>query len=196
MASVVLRVSIMRCDPADFERLRTMTTDAETALRPDIEAIPGLLAYYARTDEVSHSLTNTSASATLEHAKQMDRFAPMLELGKGFAGAGARFHQPIMAAPRSMPPNAHTAPCSLPLHQLRSPQYPAGFKFSFWGGELYQHTGALSRSSIVGDRRKPYVGAGERQERADRPRILSWQAHAQVLDAWIRAQPPMAHLSC
>jgi hypothetical protein len=47
-----------------------------------------LLAFYAGADEASHSLINTSVWDTLEHAQQMDRFAPMLELGKRFAEAG------------------------------------------------------------------------------------------------------------
>jgi hypothetical protein len=96
MTCVVLRVSALRCDPADFERFRTITTDAQSVLRPGIAAMPGLLAFYAGADEASHSLINTSVWDTLEHAQQMDRFAPMLELGKRFAEAGARFERPIM----------------------------------------------------------------------------------------------------
>jgi hypothetical protein len=96
MASVVLRVSVARCDRADFERFRTMTTNAQSVLQPGIGAMPGLRAFYAGADEVSHSLINTSVWDTLEHAQQMDRFAPMLELGKRFAEAGDRFERPNM----------------------------------------------------------------------------------------------------
>ena len=94
--SVVLRVSVLRCDPPDFERFRTMTMDAQAVLQPGIEAMPGLLAFYAGADAANHSLINTSVWETLEHAQQMDRFAPMLELGKRFTEAGARFERPIM----------------------------------------------------------------------------------------------------
>src|SRR5580658_1341309 len=96
MTPVVLRVSVLRCDSADFELLRTMMEDAQTLLRPGIEGMPGLLAFYAGADAASHSLINTSVWDTLEHAQQMDRFAPMLGLGKRFAEAGARFERPIM----------------------------------------------------------------------------------------------------
>jgi hypothetical protein len=96
MISVIVRVSVLRCEPRDFARLRAMMVDAEKVLRPGIEAMPGLLAYYAGADEATSSLTNTSVWQTLEHAKQMERFEPMQELGKRFAAEGARFDRPIM----------------------------------------------------------------------------------------------------
>ena len=70
--------------------------DAEMLLRPGIEAMSGLLVYYAGADEATHSLTNTSVWDTLEHAQQLDHFQPMIESGKRFAAAGARFDRPIM----------------------------------------------------------------------------------------------------
>jgi hypothetical protein len=73
-----------------------MMLDAEAALRPGIEAIPGLLAFYAGADEATLSLTNTSVWDTLEHAKQLDTFQPMLDAGKRFVAQGATFERPIM----------------------------------------------------------------------------------------------------
>jgi hypothetical protein len=73
-----------------------MMTEAEAVLRPGIEAMAGLLAYYVGADEATSSLTNTSVWDTLEHAKQMDRFQPMLDSGKRFAAEGATFERPIM----------------------------------------------------------------------------------------------------
>ena len=73
-----------------------MMLDAEAALRPGIEAMPGLLAYYAGADEATYSLTNTSIWDTLQHAQQLDHFQPMLESGKRFAAEGATFERPIM----------------------------------------------------------------------------------------------------
>ena len=96
MATVVLRVSVLRCDQHDFSRLREMMSAAEETLRPGIEAMPGLLAYYAGADEATNSLTNTSVWQSLDHAKQMESFQPMLDLGKRFAAEGARFDRPIM----------------------------------------------------------------------------------------------------
>jgi hypothetical protein len=96
MSDPVVRVSILRCDVTKFALLRTMMLDAEAALRPGIEAMPGLLAYYAGADEATLSLTNTSVWDTLEHAKQLDTFQPMLDAGKRFVAAGATFERPIM----------------------------------------------------------------------------------------------------
>ncbi len=73
-----------------------MMLDAEADLRPGIEAMPGLLAFYAGADEATLSLTNTSVWATLEYATQLDTFQPMLDAGKGCVAAGATFERPIM----------------------------------------------------------------------------------------------------
>ncbi len=92
----VVRVSILRCAPERFAELRQMMIAADAVLRPGIEAMAGLVAYYAGADEATSSLTNVSVWTTLEAAKQMDRFQPMLDLGKEFADKGATFERPIM----------------------------------------------------------------------------------------------------
>ena len=92
----IIRVSILRCKPEQFARLSAMMEEAEAVLRPGIEAMPGLLAYYAGADETTSSLTNTSIWDTLDHAKQMDTFQPMLDSAKRFAAEGATFERPIM----------------------------------------------------------------------------------------------------
>jgi len=69
---------------------------ADPILRPGIEAMPGLLAYYGGADEATSSLTNVSVWKDLASAKQMDGFQPMLDLGKSFAAKGATFERPIM----------------------------------------------------------------------------------------------------
>lgn len=96
MPEPVVRVSVLRCDAALFGRFRAMMAEAEPVLRPGIEAMPGLLAYYAGADEATSSLTNTSVWETLDAARQMDRFEAMLELGRRFAAEGATFERPIM----------------------------------------------------------------------------------------------------
>jgi len=96
MSSVVMRTSVIRCDLSQFERLRAMMIEAEAALRPGIKALPGLLAFYAGEDAATSALINTSFWETLEQAHQLDHFQPMLELGKHFVAAGARFDRPIM----------------------------------------------------------------------------------------------------
>ena len=74
----VVRVSILRCAPERFAELRQMMIDADPVLRPGIEAMAGLLAYYAGADEATSSLSNVSVWASLEAARQMDAFQPML----------------------------------------------------------------------------------------------------------------------
>jgi hypothetical protein len=81
MSGRVLGVSIMRCEAANFALLRSMMLEVEAALRPGIEAMPGLLAFYAGADEATLSLANASVWDTLEHAKQLDTFQPMLDAG-------------------------------------------------------------------------------------------------------------------
>ena len=96
MSDPVVRVSIVRCDASKFALLRRMMLDAEVVLRPGIEAMPGLLAFYAGADEATLSLSQTSVWDTLEHARQLDTFQPMLEQGKRFVAEGATFERPIM----------------------------------------------------------------------------------------------------
>ena len=96
MSDPVLRVSILRCDATKFGLLRRMMLEAEADLRPGIEAMPGLLTFYAGADEATLSLINTSVWDTLEHARQLDTFQPMLDAGKRFVAAGATFERPIM----------------------------------------------------------------------------------------------------
>ena len=92
----IVRVSILRCAPDTFAELRQMMIDAEKVLRPGIESMRGLLAYYGGADEATSSLTNVSVWSDLAAAKQMDTFQPMLDLGKEFAAKGATFERPIM----------------------------------------------------------------------------------------------------
>ena len=96
MSSVVIRISVFRCDPSQFARLRAMLVEIEALLRPGIEALPGLLAFYAGEDPANSAFTNTSFWETLEQARQLAHFQPMLEAGKRFAAAGAQFERPIM----------------------------------------------------------------------------------------------------
>ena len=92
----VVRVSIVRCAPEHFAELRQMMAEADPVLRPGIEAMAGLLAFYVGADEATRSLSNVSVWTSLEAARQMDTFQPMLELGKVFVAKGATFERPIM----------------------------------------------------------------------------------------------------
>ena len=68
----IVRVSILRCDPNSFLEMREMMIAADPILRPGIEAMLGLLAYYGGADEATSSLTNVSVWVDLASAKQMD----------------------------------------------------------------------------------------------------------------------------
>jgi hypothetical protein len=92
----IVRVSILRCTPDGFSEMRQMMLNAEKVLRPGIESMRGLLAYYGGADEATSSLTNVSVWTDLAAAKQMDTFQPMLDLAKEFAAKGATFERPIM----------------------------------------------------------------------------------------------------
>ena len=70
--------------------------ESEQALRPGIERMPGCLSFHAGADRSTLSFSNTSVWDTLEHAKQLDAFQPMLDAGKEFVAAGATFERPIM----------------------------------------------------------------------------------------------------
>lgn len=96
MSSPVVRVSILRCEPDQFQAFRGMMAESEAVLVPGIRKMNGLISYWAGADEATSSLTNVSVWATLTDAKQMDAFQPMLDLGKRFAEKGARFERPIM----------------------------------------------------------------------------------------------------
>jgi hypothetical protein len=92
----IVRVSIIRCPPDKFAEMRQMMIEVEKELRPGIESMRGLLAFYAGADEATSSLTNVSVWADLAAAKQLDHFQPMLDSGKEFVAKGATFERPIM----------------------------------------------------------------------------------------------------
>ena len=92
----IVRVSIIRCPPDKFAEIRQMMIETEKVLRPGIEAMRGLLTFYAGADEMTSSLTNVSVWADLDAARQLDHFQPMLDLGKQFVANGATFERPIM----------------------------------------------------------------------------------------------------
>lgn len=73
-----------------------MMDASQSVLMPGIQQMQGCLAYFAGADETTSSLTNTSIWETLADAQQMDRFQPMLDLGRQFAAKGAIFERPIM----------------------------------------------------------------------------------------------------
>jgi hypothetical protein len=91
-----VRVSVIRCHPQQFAELKKMMAGAIAVLEPGIRQMRGLIHFYAGEDEAVNSLTNVSVWSTLEDAKQLDTFQPMLDLGRVFVSKGATFERPIM----------------------------------------------------------------------------------------------------
>jgi len=96
IALPTIRVSVIRCHPQQFAELKQMMADSIAVLEPGIRQMRGLIHFYAGEDEAVNSLTNVSVWRTLEDAKQLDTFQPMLDLGKVFVSKGATFERPIM----------------------------------------------------------------------------------------------------
>lgn len=92
----IVRVSIIRCPPDKFSDMRQMIIDVEKVLRPGIDSMRGLLAFYTGADEATSSLAQVSVWTDLAAAKQLDTFQPMLDSGKEFVAKGATFERPIM----------------------------------------------------------------------------------------------------
>jgi hypothetical protein len=86
--SVALRSAAVR---------RTQENDGESiaVLEPGIRQMRGLIHFYAGEDQAVNALINVSVWRTLEDAKQLDTFQPMLDLGKVFTAKGATFERPI-----------------------------------------------------------------------------------------------------
>ena len=91
----VVRVSILRCDPERLAEVHRMMVEAEPALAPGIQALNGLIQFWAGADDETSSLNSVSVWRTLDDGKQLGTFQPMLDPGKKFAERGARFERPI-----------------------------------------------------------------------------------------------------
>ena len=91
-----VRVSVLRCHPQQFAELKQMMAEQIAVLEPGIRQMRGLIHVYVGEDETANSLANVSVWRTLEDAKQLDTFQPMLDLGKVFTAKGATFERLIM----------------------------------------------------------------------------------------------------
>lgn len=91
-----VRVSVIRCQPKQFAELKRMMAESFAVLEPGIRQMRGLIQFYAGEDKAASALINVSVWRTLEDAKQLDTFQPMLDLGKEFVSKGAMFERPIM----------------------------------------------------------------------------------------------------
>lgn len=93
---LVIRVALVRCDPENFVLISDKMQESEKELRPGIEAMPGLIAYYAGADAETLTLTNVSLWDSVEHANQINTFEPMSRLAQDLIDHGGRPERPVM----------------------------------------------------------------------------------------------------
>jgi quinol monooxygenase YgiN len=91
----VVRISLGRFDPENFETIRTLLDDSQKSLIPAIRKLSGNLNYYVGIDRENNAMTNVSVWQTLADAQQMASLPEMMALAKSFIDAGVRFERPI-----------------------------------------------------------------------------------------------------
>jgi quinol monooxygenase YgiN len=91
----VVRISLGRFDPENFETIRKLLDESQTSLIPAIRALKGNHSYYVGIDRQNNAMTNVSVWETLDDAQQMASLQAMLDLAKIFVEAGVKFERPI-----------------------------------------------------------------------------------------------------
>ncbi len=91
----VVRISLGRFEPDQFETINHMLVDSQASLVPAIRNLKGNLAYYAGIDREHSAMTNVSVWRSLEDAMQMASLKAMQDLAGLFISAGVRFDRPI-----------------------------------------------------------------------------------------------------
>ena len=90
----VVRISLGRFDPSQFDAIRQKLDESQVPLIPAIRALKGNLAFYAGIDRENSAMTNVSVWESLADARQLDTLQPMQEQAKIFLEAGVRFERP------------------------------------------------------------------------------------------------------
>jgi hypothetical protein len=91
----VVRVSILNIPADRLVELQSEMTAAEAALS-GIKQLRGLKMYFVGVDADAGQFTNVSVWDTVDDAKQMSSFQPMLDLAARFAAVeGVSFVRPI-----------------------------------------------------------------------------------------------------
>lgn len=91
----VVRLSKGAFAPEFYDSITQFLDESQRSLAPGIRALQGCLGFWAGTDKVSNTMINVSVWASLEDAKQLDSFTPMLALAKEFMERGVHFERPI-----------------------------------------------------------------------------------------------------
>jgi hypothetical protein len=91
----VVRTSILNLPADRLDEIAQLMLDAEADLA-GIRQLPGLRAYFVGVDRETAQLSNVSVWDSVEDAKQMSTFQPMLDLAGRFAAIdGVTFVRPI-----------------------------------------------------------------------------------------------------
>jgi len=89
-----IRVSNGRFDLARSAEVERAYTASEAALREGIERLPGLVHFYAGIDRETGTVVNASVWSSVDAAKQLNTFQPMLDQKPIMEAVGVRF-EPI-----------------------------------------------------------------------------------------------------
>lgn len=91
----VVRISLGRFDPENFEVIRKLLDESQKSLVSAIRTLKGNQSYYVGIDRQNNAMTNVSVWDSLEDAQQMASLQAMLDLAKVFVEAGVKFERPI-----------------------------------------------------------------------------------------------------
>jgi hypothetical protein len=92
----VVRVSIGHFDPDDFGKVRDALKASQEKLVPGIRSMNGNRSYFVGINRENSAMINVSSWDSVNSAKEMDRFQPMLDLVRDFIAMGVRFERPIL----------------------------------------------------------------------------------------------------
>ena len=90
----IVRVSNQRFHLSRLEEVERAYAKSELALRSGLGALPGLIHFYAGIDREKGYVTNVSVWDSLEHAKRLNAFQPMLDQKPVMEAVGVIF-EPI-----------------------------------------------------------------------------------------------------
>jgi hypothetical protein len=86
-----VRVSNGHFDIAKLPEVERAYAASEAALREGLEKLPGLIHFYAGIDREKGCVTNVSVWESVEAAKQLNAFQPMLDQRPLMEAAGVTF---------------------------------------------------------------------------------------------------------
>jgi hypothetical protein len=91
-----MRISIGRFSKEKTNTIKIRLLESYQELAPGILAMKGNISFVAGMDLEHDAMVNVSVWDSLESAKQMETFKPMLDLGKEFSALGVTFERPIL----------------------------------------------------------------------------------------------------